>query len=96
MLFRSDKVHHKHGTYGRVLLTDEEYQRLVDEFGKDFIDEEIILLDEYVESNNNKNKYKNFNLVLRKAISNGWFKNQLKTKSKKETSYIDKVKVVTL
>ena len=62
-----------YGCYGRVKLTTAEYQRLVDEFGQDYIDRQIELLDEYVESNNNKNKYTNFNLVIRKAIREKWF-----------------------
>lgn len=62
-----------YGCYGRVKLTSSEYQRLVDEFGQDYIDRQIELLDEYVESNNNKNKYTNFNLVIRKAIREKWF-----------------------
>lgn len=63
----------KYGTYGRVKLKQDEYTRLVDEFGKDFINHQIELLDEYIESNNNKNKYTNFNLVLRKSIRENWF-----------------------
>lgn len=63
----------KYGTYGRVKLTITEYLRLVNEFGEDFIKEQIERLDEYIESNDNKNKYKNFNLVLRKAIREKWF-----------------------
>ena len=57
-----------HGTYKRVKLTEDEYNRLIEEFDQEFIDAFIQKLDEYVESNNNKNKYSNFNLVLRKAI----------------------------
>lgn len=64
------------GTYKRVKLTNEEYLRLVNEFGEDFIKQQIEYLDEYVESNNNKNKYTNFNLVLRKAIRENWFSKQ--------------------
>ena len=64
----------KYGVYGRVRLTKEEYTRLVEEFGEDFIKRQIEKLDEYVESNNNKNKYTNFNLVLRKSIRENWFK----------------------
>ena len=63
----------KYGTYGRVKLTIDEYLRLADEFGEDFIKKQIELLDEYIESNNNKNKYTNFNLVLRKSIRENWF-----------------------
>lgn len=70
-----------YGTYGRVKLTTDEYSRLVNEFGEDFIKEQIELLDEYIESNNNKNKYTNFNLVLRRAIRDNWFVK----KEKKET-----------
>lgn len=64
---------HKFGSYGRVKLTDKEYQKLINEFGKDSIDNLIEKLDEYIESNNNKNKYTNFNLVIRKAIREHWF-----------------------
>ena len=63
----------KYGVYKRVLLTEDEYNRLVKEFGKDFIEKQIEKLDEYLETNNNKNKYSNFNLVLRKAIREKWF-----------------------
>lgn len=62
-----------HGTYKRVKLTQDEYNRLIEEFSQDFIDKVITALDEYVESNNNKNKYSNFNLVIRKAIREHWF-----------------------
>jgi len=62
-----------YGTYKRVKLTPDEYLRLVNEFGEDFIRKQIELLDEYIESNNNKNKYTNFNLVLRKSIRENWF-----------------------
>ena len=63
----------KYGTYKRVKLTNKDYQRLIEDYGKEFIDKQIELLDEYVESNNNKNKYTNFNLVLRKSIREKWF-----------------------
>lgn len=62
-----------HGTYKRVKLTEDEYNRLIEEYDQEFIDAFIQKLDEYVESNNNKNKYSNFNLVLRKAIREHWF-----------------------
>ena len=70
----NNKKYNIYGTYKRIKLTDEEYSRLTKEFGEDFIKEQIRLLDEYVESNNNKNKYTNFNLVLRKSIRENWFK----------------------
>lgn len=64
----------KYGKYGRIKLTLKEYERLCEDFNKDFINRQIELLDEYVESNNNKNKYSNFNLVLRRSIKDKWFK----------------------
>jgi len=65
-----------YGTFKRIKLTDKEYNKLVEDFSKEFIDNQIKLLDEYVESNNNKNKYTNFNLVLRKSIRENWFNKQ--------------------
>ena len=70
----------KYGNYKRIKLTDDEYKRLIDDYGENFIKEQIEKLDEYIESNNNKNKYTNFNLVLRKSIREKWFE-------KKETRY---------
>ena len=64
---------HSFGEYGRVKLTNSEYNKLVADYGEDKVNEQIELLDEYVESNNNKNKYSNFNLVLRKSIRENWF-----------------------
>lgn len=66
----------KYGLFKRILLTDEEYTKLINEFTQEFIDAQINKLDEYVESNNNKNKYSNWNLVLRKSIRENWFKDK--------------------
>lgn len=62
------------GTYKRIKLTKEQYNKLIDDYGEDYINQIIMRLDEYVESNNNKNKYSNYNLVIRKAIRDNWFK----------------------
>lgn len=70
----------KYGKYGRVNLLNEEYERLINEFGKIYIDDIINRLDEYVEANNNKNKYNNYNLVIRRAIRDNWFKIKVKDK----------------
>lgn len=64
-----------YGEYKRIKLKQDEYNKLVNEYGEQFIKKQIKLLDEYVESNNNKNKYVNFNLVLRRSIRENWFKN---------------------
>lgn len=71
----------EYGEYKRVKLTDKEYEKLCNEFNKIYIDEIIKLTDEYIESNNNKNKYTNFNLVIRRAIRENWFNISKETKS---------------
>ena len=64
----------KYGDNQKVILTDDEYSNLVKDYGKDYVDAMIVKLDEYVAMNNNKNGYKNFNLVMRKALKEQWFK----------------------
>lgn len=71
---KSKSTKKSYGEYKRVKLTDKEYNKLCEDFSKELIDKQIILVDEYVESNNNKNKYSNFNLVIRKSIRENWFK----------------------
>ena len=70
---RNNKYIHM-GTYKRIKLTQDQYDKLIKEFGENYIKQIIDNLDEYVESNNNKNKYSNYNLVIRKAIREKWFK----------------------
>lgn len=66
---------HKYGEYGWVQLTDAEYDRLVTEFGEDKVKEKITYIDETTQSNGNKNKYKDWNLVIRRAIKGNWGEN---------------------
>lgn len=63
------------GKYGWIKLTQEQYDKLIQEHNnnKYYIDAMIQALDDYVQSNGNKNKYKDFNIVLRKAINENWF-----------------------
>ena len=63
----------KYGEYGWVKLKPSQYDKLKADFPNVDIDNQIKLLDEYVQSNGNKNKYKDFNLVLRKSIRENWF-----------------------
>ena len=69
-----NKVYIPFGEYGRVKLTQEQYDNLVSEHNKEYIDKMINALDEYIQSNDNKQKYKDFNLVLKKCIRENWFK----------------------
>lgn len=68
---------HKHGEYQHVLLTDDEVNRLMDEYGEAETTSAIKYLDEYIEMNGRK--YKNHNLVLRK-----WVFDAVKEKQKKK------------
>ena len=63
---------HKYGEYGWIRLTNSQYEKLCKEHSKDYIDFVISKIDEYVQSNGNKNKYKDWNLVVRKAIREKW------------------------
>lgn len=65
--------YNNYGYYKRIKLKKEQYDKLVLEFGVKVIDNQILLLDEYIQSNDNKNKYSDFNLVLRKSIRDKWF-----------------------
>ncbi|MBQ6447129.1 MAG: phage replisome organizer N-terminal domain-containing protein [Bacillus sp. (in: Bacteria)] len=82
-------VRHKFGQYGRILLTTEQHNALCQEYGLDYITAVINKLDEYVQSNNNKNKYKDFNLVLRKAIRENWFKITMESKKNQDPIVTD-------
>ena len=70
----SSETAHTYGEYKRVRLKDSQYKKLIDEFGEEKTNLAITKLDEYVQSNNNKNKYKDFYLLLRKVIKENWFK----------------------
>lgn len=69
---RSEIVRHKHGEYGWVLLSEEEYQRLEEDLGPEELDRCIRYVDESAQSNGNKNKWKDWNLVLRKCSRERW------------------------
>lgn len=88
-----DNRKNKYGKFQRIKLTDSEYKNLIEEYGQDKINKQIELLDEYIESNNNKNKYTNFNLVLRKSIRDGWFKeNKIQVKNRDIEKEIEHIK----
>lgn len=91
----SSNIKHKFGEYGWVRLTDKQYENLCKDFNKDLIDRVITKLDEYMQSNGNKNKYKDCNLVIRKAIRENWFKvndEEFTSQSKREVVWEDALK----
>jgi len=62
----------KYGEYKWVLLSDEEFTRLIKEYGADMVDHYIKVVDESAQSTGNKNKWKDWNLIVRRAIRDKW------------------------
>lgn len=90
ILINNKDTYKKYGTYKRIKLTDDEYKRLIEDYGEEFIKQQIEKLDEYIESNNNKNKYTNFNLVLRKSIREKWFEKK-ETRQEREKRILEEM-----
>ncbi len=65
---------HKYGEYGWVRLSDDEYSRLLEDFGSEELERCITYVDESAQSNGNRNKWKDWNLVVRKCAKYGWGK----------------------
>lgn len=65
---------HKRGDHGYVKLTDAEYEKLIADLGEAEALRVIAYVDESAAATGNKNKWKNWNLVLRKASRDGWGK----------------------
>lgn len=66
------RVRRKYGEYGWVRLTDEEYERLEHDLGAEELKRCIAYIDESAQSTGNKNHWKDWNLVIRKASREGW------------------------
>lgn len=62
----------KYGEYGRVLLTEEQYQNLLQELGQSELDRCIQYIDEAAQSSGNKNKWKDWNIVIHRCHREGW------------------------
>ena len=63
---------HAHGGYGWVKLSDSQYQKLLQEFGQAELDRCIQYIDEAAQSSGNKNKWKDWYLVVRRCHRDGW------------------------
>ena len=74
--YKADKpptpTRQKYGSFGWVRLTEEEYTRLVADMGETEALRCITYIDEAAQSTGNKNKWRNWNLVLRKCHRDGW------------------------
>ncbi|NLM85561.1 MAG: hypothetical protein GX171_02580 [Clostridiales bacterium] len=66
---------HKYGEHGQVLLSDEEYKRLVADLGEEELARCIRYIDESAASTKNKNGWKDWNIVIRRCSREGWGRN---------------------
>lgn len=71
---------HKYGTYSHILLTDEEKEKLVAEYGEEFTQDCITLLDEAIEMKGYK--YKSHYLAIKK-----WVVNEVKKKQQPRNNF---------
>ena len=80
-------IKHKYGSYNNVLLTDKEYDSLVEKYGVDKTNDAIKYLDEYVEMKGAK--YKSHYLALLKWVFDAVEKNKSSTNT--GNAYIDAI-----
>jgi hypothetical protein len=66
------KVFKKYGVNGWVKLTDEQYNRLIADLGEIELNRCIEYIDESAQLTGNKNKWKDWNLVIRRCSRDGW------------------------
>ncbi len=69
---RQEDTRHKYGTYGWVRLTDDQYAALLSDMGEEELTRCITYVDESAQATGNKNKWKDWNLVLRKCHRDRW------------------------
>lgn len=66
------EIKHKYGEYGWVQLSDEQYGSLLRDLGQVELDRCISYIDESAQSSGNKNRWKDWNLVIRRCHREGW------------------------
>lgn len=64
----------KYGEYGWVKLTDPQHEALTKRYGKELLERAIKYIDESAQQNGNKNKWKDWALVIHKCIREDWGK----------------------
>ena len=63
---------HKYGENGWILLTDDQYTKLLNDLGPTELNRCITYVDESAQITKNKNKWKDWNLVIRKCHREKW------------------------
>lgn len=72
----------KYGNYGWIKLTDDEYARLEHDLGAVELARCIAYIDESAQGNGNKNKWRDWNLVVRRCSREGWGRNRAQMEDK--------------
>ncbi len=72
----------KYGTYGWVRLTDDEHARLEHDLGAVELARCIAYIDESAQGNGNKNKWRDWCLVVRRCSREGWGRNRAQMEDK--------------
>lgn len=71
-LINNKPVYHKYGEYEWIKLTDIQYEKLLKDLGQAELDRCIAYIDELAQSTGNKNKWKDWNLVIRRCHRENW------------------------
>lgn len=85
-----------HGEYGWVKLTDDEFNRLLNDLGEVEVKRCIAYVDESAQSTGNKNKWRDWNLVIRKCSRNGWGTQQIGKVAKSGPRQLDDDEVLAV
>lgn len=73
-----------YGEYGWIQLTDDQYQALEQEMGAAELRDCIRYIDEAAQSNNNRNHWSDWYLVLRRCYQKGWHTSSTYVRSNKD------------
>lgn len=79
------------GKFGWVKLTDEEYNRLLNDLGQAEAERCITYVDESAQTTRNKNKWRDWNLVIRKCSRDGWGIRADTRKNEKKSRQLDDI-----
>ena len=69
---KKEAIRHKRGEYGWVLLSDDEYARLLRDLGEAELKRCIDYVDNRAQLTSNKNGWKDWNLTIRNCHREGW------------------------
>lgn len=84
---KKKETRHKYGEYQHVLLSDAEYNNLVDSYGKDIVDKYIDKMDVWIEAKG-KSPYKRYGVAIKNWLKNAGIEpNKKVTKKEGDTKH---------